>query len=186
MLEMTASGGHLLAVLLMSVALGMDAFSLGIGIGLRGIRTADVLKLSTAITLFHIIMPLGGMVTGQYVSLLLGDVATSVAGALLLLLGAHMVYSSLRGEPVYLADHRTSWGLLLFALGVSIDSFSVGVSLGMFSQHVWFTVLMFGLFGGVMSVMGLLLGRKVGRTLGGYGEAFGGAILVAFGILFLF
>lgn len=186
MQEMFASAGQLLAVLLMSVALGMDAFSLGIGIGLRGIRMADVLKLSTAITLFHIIMPLVGMVTGQYVSTLLGEVATSAAGALLLLLGAHMVYSSMRGETAYLADHRTGWGLLLFALSVSIDSFSVGVSLGMFSEHIWLTVMMFGFFGGVMSILGLLLGRKVGRSLGGYGEAFGGAILVAFGILILF
>jgi putative Mn2+ efflux pump MntP len=159
MQEIYASAGELLAVLLMSVALGMDAFSLGIGIGLRGIRMADVLKLSAAITFFHIFMPLGGMVTGQYVSTLLGDVATSVAGALLLLLGAHMVYSSMRGESAYLADHRTGWGLLLFALSVSIDSFSVGVSMGMLSGHIWLTVLMFGFFGGAMSILGLLLGR---------------------------
>jgi len=186
MLELSASAGQLLAVLLMSVALGMDAFSLGIGIGLRGIRLLDVLKLSTAITLFHMIMPLCGIAAGQYVSSLLGNVATSVAGALLLLLGVHMVYNSLRGETGLMADHRTIWGLLLFAMSVSIDSFSVGVSLGMFSDQLWLSVLMFGLFGGLMSILGLLLGRRVGRTLGGYGEACGGAILVAFGILFLF
>jgi putative Mn2+ efflux pump MntP len=37
-----------------------------------------------------------------------------------------------------------------------------------------------------MSVLGLLLGRKVSRSLGGYGEALGGVILLAFGLLFLF
>lgn len=186
MLEWTAAAGHLFAVLLMATALGMDAFSLGIGIGLKGVRLLDALKLSSVIAVFHVLMPLAGMATGHYVSSLLGGVATSVGGALLLLLGGHMVYSSLRGEQTESIDHRTGWGLLLFALSVSIDSFSVGVSLGMFSRHVWFTVLMFGLFGGLMSVTGLLLGRKVGHKLGGYGEAFGGAILFAFGILFLF
>ncbi|WP_123042316.1 manganese efflux pump MntP family protein [Cohnella candidum] len=185
MLEMSASAGHLIAILLMAIALGMDAFSLGIGIGMKGVRLLDVLKLSSVIALFHILMPLGGMVTGQYVSSLLGGVATSAAGALLLLLGGHMVYSSLRGEQVESIDHRTGWGLIVFSLSVSIDSFSVGVSLGMFSGHLLFTVLMFGLFGGLMSVLGLLLGRKVGRSLGGYGEAFGGVILFAFGLLFL-
>lgn len=185
MLEMSASAGHLIAILLMAIALGMDAFSLGIGIGLKGVRLLDVLKLSSVIALFHILMPLGGMVTGQYVSSLLGGVATSAAGALLLLLGGHMVYSSLRGEQVESIDHRTGWGLIVFSLSVSIDSFSVGVSLGMFSGHLLLTVLMFGLFGGLMSVLGLLLGRKVGRSLGGYGEAFGGVILFAFGLLFL-
>jgi putative Mn2+ efflux pump MntP len=36
-----------------------------------------------------------------------------------------------------------------------------------------------------MSVLGLLLGRKVSRSFGEYGEAIGGVILFAFGLLFL-
>ncbi|MFC5701552.1 manganese efflux pump MntP family protein [Cohnella faecalis] len=186
MLEMSVATGQLLTILVMAAALGMDAFSLGVGIGLRGVRIRDVLKLSAIIALFHVLMPLAGMATGQYVSGLLGGVATSVAGGLLLLLGGHMVYSSLKGEVVDTIDHRTIWGMLVFAFSVSIDSFSVGVSLGMFSAHRLLTVMMFGFFGGLMSVLGLMLGRKISRSLGGYGEAFGGVILFAFGLLFLF
>ncbi len=181
----TIAAGQLLTVLVIAVALGMDAFSLGIGIGLRGIRKLDILKLSFIIALFHVLMPLGGMYTGQYFSTLLGDVATRAGGALLLLLGGHMVYSSLRGEEVQSFDHRTFWGMLVFALSVSIDSFSVGVSLGMFATDVLLTVLLFGLFGGLMSILGLMLGRKVSRGLGEYGEACGGVILFAFGVVFL-
>lgn len=181
----SASAGHLITILVMGIALGMDAFSLGVGIGLKGVRKLDVLKLSTVIALFHVLMPLGGMVTGYYVSGLLGGVATSAAGALLLLLGGHMVYSSLRGEAVQSINHRTFWGVLVFAMSVSVDSFSVGVSLGMFASHILLTVLTFGFFGGFMSVLGLMLGRRFSGRLGGYGEALGGAILFAFGILFL-
>lgn len=186
MLELSASAGHLAAVLLMAAALGMDAFSLGIGIGMKGVRFSDAVKLSSVIGLFHVLMPLGGMVTGHYVSTLLGGVATAAGGALLLLLGGHMMYSSLKGEHAQWMDHRSVSGLLVFALSVSMDSFSVGVSLGLFSGPLLFTVLMFGVFGGLLSGCGLLLGRRVGRSLGGYGEAFGGAILFAFGLLFLF
>lgn len=35
-------------------------------------------------------------------------------------------------------------------------------------------------------MLGLLLGRKVSRNLGDYGEAVGGAILLAFGFMFMF
>jgi putative Mn2+ efflux pump MntP len=185
MFDVSATIGQMLTILVMAVALGMDAFSLGIGIGLKGVRLHDVLKLSSIIAVFHVLMPLGGMITGQYVSGLLGGIATSAAGALLLLLGGHMVYSSLRGEAVDSIDHRTVWGMLVFSFSVSIDSFSVGVSLGMFSAHLLLTVLMFGFFGGLMSVLGLLLGRRASRSLGGYGEALGGVILFAFGLLFL-
>lgn len=184
-MEWSAAAGHLITIGIMAVALGMDAFSLGIGIGLKGVRKLDVLKLSALIALFHVLMPLGGMLTGHYVSGLLGGVATSAAGALLLLLGGHMVYSAIRGESVSSISHRTFWGMLVFALSVSIDAFSVGVSLGMFSAHMMFTVLLFGFVGGAMSVLGLLLGTRVSQSLGGYGEAFGGVILFAFGLLFL-
>jgi putative Mn2+ efflux pump MntP len=185
MFNVSAATGQMLTILVMAVALGMDAFSLGIGIGLKGVRLRDVVKLSTIIAIFHVLMPLGGMITGQYVSSLLGGIATSAAGALLLLLGGHMVYSSLRGEAVDSIDHRTVWGMLVFSFSVSMDSFSVGVSLGMFSAHVLLTVLMFGFFGGLMSVLGLMLGRRASQSLGGYGEALGGVILFAFGLLFL-
>lgn len=185
MFNVSAATGQMLTILVMAVALGMDAFSLGIGIGLKGVRVRDVLKLSAIISIFHVLMPLGGMITGQYVSGLLGGIATSAAGGLLLLLGGHMVYSSLRGEAVDSIDHRTTSGMLVFSFSVSIDSFSVGVSLGMFSAHVLLTVLLFGFFGGLMSVFGLMLGRRASRSLGGYGEALGGVILFAFGLLFL-
>ncbi|MBP3964853.1 manganese efflux pump MntP family protein [Paenibacillus lignilyticus] len=186
MVEAGMHAGQLLTLLIIAMALGMDAFSLGVGIGLKGIRLMDIAKLSAIIALFHMVMPLMGIFTGKYVSTLLGGVATTAAGALLLLLGGHMIYSSLRGDAVESIDYRSSWGMLLFALGVSIDSFSVGISLGMFDTDMLLTVLLFGVAGGLMSVFGLLLGRKVGTSLGGYGEACGGVILFTFGLLFLF
>lgn len=180
-----AAAGQLITLLLMAAALGMDAFSLGIGIGLRGIRLMHVARLSAVIGLFHVLMPLAGIYTGKLMGALLGHIATLAAGLLLALLGGHMIYSSLRGDNVQPFDHRTLWGTAVFALSVSIDSFSVGISLGMFAADIMLTVLTFGLFGGAMSTLGLLLGRKVSPNLGEYGEACGGAILLLFGILFI-
>lgn len=185
MAQFSAEVGQLITIIVMATALGMDAFSLGIGIGMRGIRLLDILKISLVVGLFHIIMPLMGMFTGQYVSTLLGDVALIAGGGLLSLLGLHMIYSSLRGEEVRSIDHSSMWGLLIFSLSVSIDSFSVGISLGLFATDIILTVLMFGSFGAAMSIAGLLIGRKAANWLGEYGEALGGVILLAFGVKFL-
>ncbi|WP_421924853.1 manganese efflux pump MntP family protein [Paenibacillus luteus] len=184
--EAHMQAGQFLTLFIIAVALGLDAFSLGLGIGLKGIRLRDILKLGIVIALFHVLMPLVGIYTGQYVGGLLGDVATTAAGILLVLLGGHMIYSSLRGEAVQSFDHKSLWGLLVLSLSVSIDSFSVGITLGMFSANLWMTILLFGILGGLMSVSGLLLGRKVSGNLGEYGEAIGGGILFVFGILFIF
>ncbi|MBY0009407.1 manganese efflux pump MntP [Paenibacillus typhae] len=180
--------GQIVTIAIMAIALGMDAFSLGVGIGMKGIRLLHVLQLSLLIAFFHVLMPLLGLFTGSYVGHLLGQVTTYAAGGLLILLGGHMVWNTFRKEestsrPM---DHRTFWGMLLISLSVSIDSFSVGVSLGMFVDSIILTVLAFGACGGFMAITGLLLGRRVSRGLGDYGEALGGAILLGFGLLFIF
>jgi len=178
--------GQMFAVLFMAFALGLDAFSLGLGMGMRGMRLMGILMLSLVIGLFHVIMPLIGMFMGNYVSSLIGHIATSAGGTLLVLLGAHMVYSSLRGERAPRFDTASFWGVVLFALSVSVDSFSVGVSMGLFASDVIFTVLSFGIVGGLMSIVGLLLGKRLRSWVGEYGEAFGGIILLSFGIKILF
>lgn len=185
MIDVHVQAGQLFTLLIIAAALGLDAFSIGLGIGLKGIRLRDILKLGTVIALFHILMPLVGMYAGQYISVLLGDVATTAAGVLLVLLGAHMIYNSLAGNGEQTFNYSTFWGLMLLSLSVSIDSFSVGVTLGMFAANIWLTVFMFGFFGGLLSIIGLLLGRRVKGNLGEYSETCGGAILFVFGILFI-
>lgn len=171
-----------MAILMMAGALGMDAFSLGIGIGMKGVRRREMLRLACMVGLFHAMMPLLGMIIGQYMSQLLDDIAILTGGGLLVLLGAHMIYSSIRGEELYALNYRSITGLLLFSLSVSIDAFSVGISLGLFASDWLITVLLFGWFGGVLMMLGLYAGQRISLGLGVFGEALGGLILLLFGI----
>lgn len=178
--------GELLSLLIMAFALGLDAFSLGLGVGIRDIRIRQMILISAMIGLFHVIMPMIGVAVGHTLSHFIGDIASYMGGLLLLLLGIHMVWSSFKdddGDGVL--DPRSWLGLFVFSFTVSIDSLSVGFSLGLFETNIWLTVTAFGLFGGFMSLVGLFLGRHAGQWLGGYGEAFGGLILVTFGIKIL-
>lgn len=185
MADLIEHTGKLLTILLIAVALGMDAFSLCVGIGMKGIRLLHIAKISAAIAFFHMVMPLIGLFAGKYVSTLLGDVAAMLGGGLLVLLGGHMIYNSLRGDETKSINTGSFLGLLAFALSVSVDSLSVGVSLGMLASDLLITVALFGTVGGIMSVIGMLIGRRVGKMAGEYGEAFGGLVLFTFGIFFL-
>lgn len=185
MVEASVPVGQWLTIMVMAVALGFDAFSLCLGIGMRGVRRWDMVRISSLVALFHVIMPLGGVLMGVWVSEILGQIAGLASGLLLMLLGMHMVYSSMRGGSSGLMNTATWFGILFFALSVSVDSFSVGVSLGMYHSDLWTTIAAFGIVGGIMSVVGLLLGHRIGQRIGEYGEAIGGAILLAFGVLFL-
>lgn len=185
MLDTNAWIGQLITVVMIAIALGLDAFSLGIGIGLRGIRYRHIVKLGVVIGIFHIVMPIGGMLTGNLMSAVLGNWATIVAGVLLIMLGAHMIINSFKEEEMQLLDHRKFWGLMLLSFSVSVDSFSVGITLGMFKTPFGLTVLLFGILGAIMAMLGLSLGKKVSQSLGVYGETLGGIILVVFGVYFI-
>ncbi|GAB7387882.1 manganese efflux pump MntP family protein [Bacillaceae bacterium] len=179
--------GQWLTLFMIATALGMDAFSLGIGIGMAGIRLRHVVKISMTIGLFHILMPLIGIFVGMYLTSFIGDIATYVGGLILILLGSHMLWDSLVGEEATAAraGRATGWGLLLFAFSVSLDALSVGFSFGLIDTDIVLAVSMFGVMGTVMAGSGLILGRRMGDWVGDYGEALGGLILLAFGIKFL-
>ena len=76
--------------------------------------------------------------------------------------------------------------LLVFAFRVSIDSFSVGLSLGIYGAQMVVTILLFGLVSMILAWGGLLIGRHAKHMLGTYGEVLGGIILVGFGLSLLF
>ena len=177
--------GEILTFLMIAVALGMDAFSLGIGIGMQGLTVSQIMRISVTIGIFHVIMPLIGIVIGHYLSTMIGDIATFIGGSLLVLLGVNMVWSCFYGDDKPVMNKIEGFGLILLAFSVSIDALSIGFSFGLFSSNIWYIVLLFGLMGGLMTALGLSIGTKIGHWLGEYGELLGGIILLVFGIKFL-
>lgn len=175
---------ELITLFVMAFALGMDAFSVGLGMGMLRLRLKRIFRIGLIIGLFHVLMPLFGMLIGDYLSEHFGKMAAMVGGILLLLLGAQMIYSSLfGGEETLVAP--VGFGLFLFALSVSLDSFSVGLSLGIYGARMLATVLMFGAVSMVLTWTGLLMGRKFQNWLGTYSEILGGCILFVFGLKLL-
>ncbi|WP_175637785.1 manganese efflux pump MntP [Metabacillus schmidteae] len=176
--------GELLTLLIMALALGMDAFSVGLGMGLIRLRFRQILYIGITIGIFHIWMPLVGMLIGRLLSDTFGTIATLLGGTLLILLGIQMVFVSFKKDEDPLIT-PVGFGLIVFALSVSLDSFSVGLSLGIYGAKTFLTVAIFGLVSMVLTWLGLLVGKRVQNWLGSYSEALGGTILLAFGIKLL-
>jgi putative Mn2+ efflux pump MntP len=179
--------GEFLTILTTAVALGSDAMSLGMGLGMRRLTSREISRVSVTIGLFHILMPVAGMALGLYLHNLIGDVASILGAVLLIGLGAHMIWDAWSGEEDRLLDlDRTAgWGLLVFATSVSIDALSVGFSLGLSDANLGLAIALFGIIGGIMAAVGLSVGSFMGRVLGDSMEIVGGAILILFGVQFL-
>ncbi len=173
-----------LTLLCMAFALGMDSFSVGLGMGMYKLRKRQILLISGTVGAFHVIMPLLGIMLGQFLSARMGVFAAIAGGLLLILLGAGMFLAGLKGksEP-FIAP--VGYGLLLFATSVSLDSLSVGLSLGIYGARTALVVSLFGMAATILTLSGLLAGRRVRGVLGAYSQLFGGSILFAFGVKLL-
>jgi putative Mn2+ efflux pump MntP len=177
----------IIELLLVAVALGTDAFSLAIGIGMRGISNRRIWRLSGTVFLFHVFMPLIGVLLGQLLGELVGRYAVWIGAGLIVLIGLNMVRQSLNSEEPVKAASLHGWGLLVLSFSVSLDALSVGLGLGtLFDQRLPLTVGTIGLMAGLMTATGLMFGRHLGKWLADRAELIGGLVLVAVGIKLAF
>ncbi|MFD2761018.1 manganese efflux pump MntP [Lentibacillus juripiscarius] len=177
--------GELVSLMFMAIALGMDAFSVSLGLGMQKIRLKRIALIGIIIGFFHMLMPFIGILLGQAISTQIGEYTVLAGGLLLFGIGAQMVFSAFNHEAPQLAQ-PAGIGLLFFALSVSLDSFSVGLSLGLSDVRTVVTLLMFGTASMILTWAGLIFGRKVHGFLGVYSEILGGSILCGFGLHVLF
>ena len=90
--------GELVTIIIMAFALGMDAFSISLGMGMYRLRFKQMLNIGLIVGIFHILMPLLGMIAGRFLSEKFDAVASYIGGGLLLILGVQMIWSSFRKE----------------------------------------------------------------------------------------
>jgi putative Mn2+ efflux pump MntP len=187
------------AVLLVSIALGIDAFSVAISIGLTGIRRMDVYLVSGVVTLFHVLMPLVGLNMGTYLGRIAGPMASTVGAFVLITIGLHTLWTSMQKMGIIkstatgrkppekrgLINISNPVSLVLMAASVSLDALTVGFGLGTLKVDLILTVITMGVVAGLMTASGLYFGKRLNVSFGEKAEVLGGLILVIIGLKFL-
>lgn len=176
---------EVVSLVFMAFALGMDAFSVSLGMGMQLIRLKRIAFIGIVIGVFHIIMPFIGIMLGKAISGQIGHITIFIGSLLLIVIGLQMFFSAFNHDVKKIIQ-PTGFGLILFALSVSFDSFSVGLSLGMSGVKVFVALFLFGGVSMVLTWAGMILGKKVHGYLGAYSEMLGGSILCVFGLFLLF
>lgn len=177
--------GEVVSLVFMAIALGMDAFSVSLGAGMQQLRLKRIAIIGVIFGLFHLILPLLGMMIGQFISTSIGHFALLASGLLLIAVGVQMILAAFNHDFVKVIE-PFGFGLLFLAFSVSVDSFSIGLSLGMFGVQTIIALSLFGSVSMIMTWAGFLLGRKVRGLLGLYSEILGGSILCTFGLQIIF
>jgi manganese efflux pump family protein len=178
-------------ILLLAVALAMDAFAVAIatGVTLKSISPRQIFRLSWHFGLFQALMPIIGWSAGWTFRSHIVPYDHWVAFALLAFVAQGMLRSAFKKENAAAEAKDPTKGLTMVVLSVatSIDALAVGVSLSMINVSIWTPALIIGVVAGGFTTAGMHLGTKIGRVaqLSRWAEIIGGGVLLVIGVKIL-
>ncbi len=174
-------GVDLFTLVMLSVGLAMDAFSVATvtGFSLGRVRLQDAAKMSLSFGVAHVIMPTLGWYLGATVVNLISGFDHWLAFLLLAFVGGRMMKEGLNGDGK--VDPQSILGglsLLLFTVAVSVDSLAVGLSFSLEKIAIFVPSLFMGAGTLAFTFIGLMIGNRTGQAVGKRAQIFGGLVLV--------
>ena len=171
-------------VVILAIALSMDAFAVSIGLGSKHQSKLITLALISGLYfgLFQALMPLVGYLGGKGILGWVESYAPWLAFGLLSLIGGKMIYESLtEGIEVDISriTHRV---MLTLAIATSIDAMAAGFTLTLLNFNPFLSCLIIGLITFFFSVVGVYIGWRTGTWLESKAELLGGAVLILIGL----
>jgi putative Mn2+ efflux pump MntP len=167
----------------------MDAFAVALaaGVTLERITGRHLFRFGFHFGLFQGMMPVLGWLAGITVQHWISAYDHWIAFGLLAFVGIKMIREALaeENEAADPTDPTRGLTMLMLAVATSIDALAVGLSLGMLGVSVWLPAVVIGLVCGALTVIGMLLGGRIGRRWGKRVEIFGGLVLCAIGLKIL-
>lgn len=174
---------ELLILLMIGISLSIDAFSVSTCIGMCNLTLKKTLNTSMLVGLFHFIMPLLGVFVSYQINKILLINSDLILGIILLLLSLQLFVEYLK--PTNKEISLNKYGTLFFALGVSIDSFTIGLGLTAITNNLLLSSTVFSVCSFSFTFLGLSLGRYINKIFKKYSYLIGTMVLFILGIIFL-
>lgn len=193
----------ILSVILSGISLAMDAFAVSIcdGMVYRNLTKAKAAIMPVIFGVFQAVMPIIGFYIGMAFSQIDAFDAVDhwIAFALLFIIGGKMIFDGikeLRSKEEELPPKQFSFTeVLVQGVATSIDALFVGFSLNTMLTGVdnvqawaWLSVGIIGLITFIISLIGVIIGVKVGqlfRKQASAAEIVGGAVLMGIALKIL-
>lgn len=174
---------RLIMVMLIAISLSMDAFSLSLAYGTLNLEKKYINLLSIIVGVYHFFMPIIGMWFGSGILSFIKINPNVIVFIVLLIIGIEMIIQSFKNERK--VEIMNFFELLMFGFAVSLDSFSVGIGLNSIYDKPLISAIIFSIFAGTFTYLGLIFGKKLSKIFGKISTLIGGSILIIIGLLYL-
>ena len=179
---------ELVKVLAVALAVGLDVFAISVGVGVARLAWEASVKVGVVFAGSEIVMQVIGYALGAGAGRMIGEVAAWVGLALLILIGALMIRSSLRPalvvEDAKEFDASQGGGLALTALSISLDSLGVGIALPGAAIPLVPLLVTVSITTTIFTLAGLAFGARLGARYERGAERMAGVMLIALAALF--
>ncbi|MHC9512010.1 manganese efflux pump MntP [Kangiella sp. M94] len=171
-------------VIVLALALSMDAFAVSIGLGSKPVTSHKNLAIWAAIYfgLFQGLMPLVGYLGGKGLLGWIEIYAPWVAFLLLLFIGGKMIFEAFSEGIEEDISQITQRVMLTLAIATSIDAMAAGFALNLLAVNALLACIIIGAVTCVMSAIGVYIGKRSGTWLESKAELLGGVVLILIGI----
>ena len=171
-----------------ALALAMDAFAVALAAGavLNPLTGRHLFRLGFHFGLFQALMPIAGWLIGMTGQKWIAAYDHWIAFGLLAYVGGRMIKEALDEEKEEkTTDPTRGLTMVMLSVATSIDALAVGLSIAMLGVSVWVPAAVIGVVACVLTVAGMLLGRRLGDNWGKRVEVCGGLVLCIIGVKIL-
>ena len=175
-----------LDLVLIAVGLSMDAFAVSIckGLSMTKMVYKNVLIVGFYFGLFQALMPILGYFLGKNFESLIVNIDHWIAFFLLLFIGLNMIKDSMKKKENY--DNKfDAKSMLPLAIATSIDALACGITFVFLKVNIIFAGILIGVITCILSILGVLIGKKFGDKFEKKAQIIGGVILILIGIKIL-
>lgn len=178
-------------ILLLAIALAMDAFSVSITQGMlisnQPLKLA--LKLGIVFGFFQALMPLTGYLLGSAFAAYIQSIDHWIAFILLGFLGIRMIKESLQEEELQeTSSENTSLDfktVIVLAIATSIDALAAGVTFAFLKTNILMAIAIIGILTAIICFIGVYIGYICRSRFKFNMELIGGCILIILGLKIL-
>lgn len=179
----------IIGLLLLSVGLAMDAFSVAVckGLSMKKLNVRSGFIIALFFGVFQGLMPLAGYFLGSRFSGYIDSVSHWVAFILLGIIGGKMIWEAFHDEENDTeTEYKLALGeLIVLSVATSIDALAVGIVFAAEKVNIILSVIMIAVITFAISFSGVVIGNKFGSRFEKKAEIAGGAILVLIGLKML-
>jgi len=181
---------NIISIFLIALGLAMDAFAVSLTIGMSTSKKEKwemALKASIFFGGFQGFMPFIGWAIGISFADYIQEIDHWVAFILLVVIGGKMIFEAIKEDDINGKEEKgySNKRFIVLAIATSIDALAVGISFAFLNVNILSAIIIIAIVTFIFCMIGVYLGKALGKIFGSKAEVLGGIILIIIGIKIL-